>query len=172
MPKKVLFIFLVIFLIFIIPTLHFLDKTYFLCPIDYKRDIIIRRDERGKGDFGALRVGNRRHQGIDLYAQIGTDVRAVRFGRVAEAGFRKRLGNYVELYHQGDLVTIYGHLKRVLVRPGQWVTQGRSIGKTGKTGNANHPKILPHLHFEIRKDSIPIDPLEWLEQNDPALSTN
>ena len=163
MIKKFLFIFLIVFLIFIIATLYFIDKRYFLCPIEYKKDIIIRTDEMGEGHFGARRSGGRRHRGIDLYAQIGTEIRTVSFARVTEVGFHKRLGNYVELRHPGNLVTIYGHLHRILVREGQWVAQGKVIGYVGKTGNANHPKILPHLHFVIMRDNIPIDPLEWLE---------
>jgi murein DD-endopeptidase MepM/ murein hydrolase activator NlpD len=158
-----LFCFLIIFFIFAIFTLYFIDKVYFLCPIDYKQGIIIRRDEAGKGDFAAWRTGRRRHEGIDLYAQIGTEVNSVSFARVAEVGYHKHLGNYVELHHPGNLVTIYGHLLRTLVEPGQLVVQSQIIGYVGKTGNANHPKIKPHLHFEIRKDNIPIDPLEWLE---------
>ena len=161
--KKFLFAFLFAFLIFIIPALYFIDKTYLLCPIEYKKGIIIRRDDIGLGDFAALRAGGRQHKGIDLYAQIGTEVRAARFARVAEAGFHKRLGNYVELHHPGNLVTIYGHLHRILVRSGQWAAQGKIIGYVGKSGNANHPRILPHLHFEIRKDDMAIDPLGWLE---------
>ncbi len=164
MPKRFLFIFLIIFLIFIIFTLYFTDKVYFLCPIEYKKDIIIRSDEKGSGDFGVLRAGGRRHEGIDLYAQIDTEVRAARFGRVAEVGFQKNLGNYIELSHPENLATIYGHLNRILVESGQWVAQGKIIGYVGKSGNAGHPKILPHLHFEIRRDNMPIDPLEWLEQ--------
>lgn len=161
--KKFLFGFLIIFLLFIIPTLHFIDKTYFLCPIKYNKGIVIRYDDRGSGDFGAPRAGRRRHEGIDLYAQTGTEVRAVRFARVAEAEFHKRLGNYVELQHSGDLVTIYGHLNRILVSPGQWIAQGKIIGYVGKTGNADHPGILPHLHFEIRENGIAVNPGGWLE---------
>lgn len=162
MPKRILFVFLIIFLIFIIPALYFIDKTDFLCPIEYKKDIIIRRDDVGSGDFAAPRAGNRWHEGLDLYAPIGMGVRAARFARVAEVGFYPRLGNYIELRHPGNLVTIYGHLQRILVRSGQWVAQGKIIGYVGKTGNANHPRILPHLHFEIRSDDIPINPLRWL----------
>ena len=160
--KKFLFIFLIAFLIFVIITLYFIDKTYFLCPIDYKKGIIIRKDEMGSGDFGASRNNNRRHKGVDLYAQVGTAVRASRFAWVAEAGFHKNLGNYVELYHPGNLVTIYGHLNQILVKSGQWVAQGKIIGYVGKTGNASHAKILPHLHFEIKRDDIPINPQEWV----------
>jgi murein DD-endopeptidase MepM/ murein hydrolase activator NlpD len=164
MLKKSLFAFFLLFLIFITFTLHFIDKDYILSPIKYKTDIIIRKDKMGTGEFGAQRVGERFHEGLDLYAQIGTEVRAVSFGRVREAGFHKRLGNYVELRHPGNLVTIYAHLRSILVELGQWVTQGKVIGYVGKTGNASHPKILPHLHFEIRRDDMPIDPIDWLEK--------
>lgn len=163
MPKKFFLAFLVAFLIFIIPVLYFSDKIYFLCPIEYKKDIIIRKDDLGSGEFAAPRAGGRRHEGLDLYASIGTEVRAARFARVAEIGFHKRLGNYVELSHAGNLVTIYGHLQRILVRPRQWVAQGKIIGYVGKTGNANHPRVLPHVHFEVRREDIPINPQEWLE---------
>lgn len=161
--RKFLFVFLIVFLIFIIFTLYFLDKAYFLCPVKYKGDIIIRRDKLGNGDFGVQRAGGRYHEGIDLYAQIGTEVRAVSFSKVVEARFHKNLGNYVELRHPGDLVSIYGHLQRILVRSNQLVAQGKIIGLVGKTGNANHPDIKPHLHFEIRKDTKPINPQEFLE---------
>ena len=162
--KKSLFIFLISFLIFIVFTLHFIDKVHFICPIEYEKGLIIREDDWGSGYFGALRKGNRRHEGIDLYAQIGTEVRAVRFARVEGAGFHKNLGNYVKLRHPGNLTTTYGHLDRIVVRSGQWVAQNKIIGYVGKTGNANHPGILPHLHFEIRRENIPIDPQEWLER--------
>ena len=161
--KKFLFAFLITFLIFIIIAVYFIDKTYFLCPIEYKKGIIIRRDDIGSGDFAAQRAGDRRHEGIDLYAPVGIEVRAARFARVAEVRFHKRLGNYVELRHSGNLVTIYGHLQRILVGPNQWVAQGKIIGCVGKTGNASHPRILPHLHFEVRRDNIAINPQEWLE---------
>jgi murein DD-endopeptidase MepM/ murein hydrolase activator NlpD len=161
--KRILFVFLIIFLFFIVPTLHFIDKKYFLCPIEYKKYIIIRSDDLGSGEFGAPRAGGRKHEGIDLYAQIGTEVRAVRFGRVVEARYHRNLGNYVELSHPDNLVTIYGHLQEISVKPGQWVAQGEVIGRTGKTGNANHPKIMPHVHFELRKNNLPINPLNWLE---------
>jgi len=163
MPKNLPLIFLIAFLIIIILSLYFVDKIYFLCPIEYKQGIIIRRDDIGSGEFAAPRAGGRRHEGLDLYAPVGTEVRAARFVRVAEIGFHQRLGNYVELSHAGNLVTIYGHLQRILVRPSQWVAQGKIIGYVGKTGNANHPRILPHVHFEIRRDDIPINPQEWLE---------
>ena len=161
--KKALFVLFIVFLIFIIPVIHFLDKTYFLCPIVYKKYIIIRRDNRGLGDFDAPRRGGRRHQGIDLYAKIGAEVKSPRFGRVIEAGFHKALGNYVELHHSENLITVYGHLSQVLVKPYQIIPQGKIIGLVGKTGNADHPGILPHLHFEVRKNNIPINPMDWLE---------
>lgn len=163
MPKKYLLVFLVSFLILIIPALYFIDKAYFLCPIEYEKGIIIRRDSRGDGDFDVQRMGKRRHEGIDLCAQIGAEVRAASFAWVKEAEFHQRLGNYVELRHPGDLTTIYGHLQQVLVKPKRLIPQGKVIGYVGKTGNASHSKILPHLHFEIRRNNTPVNPLEWIE---------
>ena len=156
--KKILFIFLMVFLITIVPVLYFLDKEYFPCPIDYEGDIIIREDSFGKGYFGARRRGGRRHAGIDLYALVGTELKALSFGRVVETGSRKLLGKYVELAHPGNLVSIYGHLSEIAVKSGQWVSQGTIIGYVGKTGNANHPQIQPHVHLETRIDDKPVDP--------------
>ncbi|MBU1871399.1 MAG: M23 family metallopeptidase [Candidatus Omnitrophica bacterium] len=164
MPKRFLLIFLITFLIFIIGALSFIDKAYFLCPIDYKTRIIIRNDKFGNGDFAVRRSGGRRHAGIDLLAPVGREIKAVRLGKVNEARFHKNLGNYVELHHNGGLVTIYGHLSRLLVKEGQWVPQGSVIGLVGKSGNANNSKMEAHLHFELRKDNNSINPLGLLEK--------
>ena len=164
MTRRSLLIFLVIFIISIIFILHFIDKRFFLSPIEYRQGIIIRQDELGEGDFGARRRGGRRHNGIDLFAPVETEVRAVSFSWVTEAEFHKKLGNYVELRHPGNIVTIYGHLSRIRVKSGHWIQQGEIIGYVGKTGNADHPKILPHLHFEIRESGIPVNPLPYLEE--------
>ncbi len=140
-----------------------LDKAAFLCPIDYNGDMIIRSDSRGKGYFAAPRSGRRVHQGIDLYALLNTPVMAARSGRIKSAKFNKGMGNYVVIQHAGDLTTIYGHLAAIYVRDNDFVRQGAVLGTVGKTGNADHPAILPHLHFEVRKDGVPRDPLEYLE---------
>lgn len=157
-------IFLLIFLpIYILINIYFLDRYYFFCPIEYKRDIIIRNDILGKGHFAASRSGNRKHNGIDLLAEIGTPVYASRSGIVIAAAQRKGMGKYVVIKHFSDIATIYGHLSEILVTKNQLVRQGEMIGRVGKTGNANYRNILPHLHFEVRKNKIPQDPLTYLE---------
>jgi len=73
------------------------------------------------------------------------------------------MGNYVVIRHSLNLVSIYGHLSQIFVTKNQFVRQGGIIGSVGKTGNARHPGIQPHLHFEIKKNGIPQDPLEYLK---------
>jgi murein DD-endopeptidase MepM/ murein hydrolase activator NlpD len=161
--KKIL-VFLLIFLpVYLLASLYFLDKSYFICPIEYKSDILIRRDSRGDGFFAAERSGNRLHNGIDLFAEIGTPVMASRSGIVVAAKQSRGMGNYVIIRHPGNIVTIYSHLSRIYVARNNLVRQGEVIGAVGKTGNANYRAILPHLHFEVRRGGIPEDPLQYLE---------
>jgi len=157
--RKILLFLLIILPIYLLVSLYFIDKEYFVCPIDYKRDILIRCDSRGEGFFAASRRGNRFHEGIDLFAQIGSPVRAVRSGRVINANSNKGMGNYVIIRHPDNLITIYGHLSSIDVSQNEFVRQDEIIGRVGKTGNANYPNIQPHLHFEVRKNGIPRDPL-------------
>ncbi len=159
----VLIIILIVLPFYLGVTFYFLDKVYFLCPVHYNGDMVIRCDSRGDGTFAARRNGRRVHNGIDLLSEIGTPVFACRSGRARVAEQKDGMGNYVILYHQGDFNTTYGHLSAVGVRNGVFVRQGEFIGRVGKTGNANHPDIQSHLHFEIRKDGIPQDPMEYLE---------
>jgi murein DD-endopeptidase MepM/ murein hydrolase activator NlpD len=165
--KKVLVFSLAIILIisvylFISP--YFLDRVYFLCPIEYESNIVIRNDTRGDGYFAASRRGRRIHNGIDLLAELYTPVLASRSGRVIAAQSNHGMGNYIKIQHRGNIVTIYGHLSEMFVKRNQFVRQGQIIGSVGKTGNANSPAVLPHLHFEVRKDGVPQDPSEYLEQ--------
>ena len=124
--------------------------------------MVIRNDIRGDGIFGADRSGNRLHQGVDLLAELGTPVYASRKGVVLAAEKNHGMGNYVKIKHGQGIVTLYGHLSRIYVYKNEAVRQSQVIGCVGKTGNANTPGILPHLHFEVRKDGIPSDPLEYL----------
>lgn len=142
---------------------YFLDGVYFFCPIHFNGDMVIRCDSRGDGNFAARRNGRRVHNGIDLLSEIGTQVFACRSGRVRVAEQKDGMGKYIILYHQGNINTTYGHLSTVEVRNGDFVRQGELIGRVGKTGNANHPDMQPHLHFEVRKDGTPQDPMEYLE---------
>lgn len=141
----------------------YLDKEYFLCPIEYRHDLIIRSDVRGEGYFGSSRNGKRTHRGIDLFAEVGTPVLASRSGPAIVAKQNQGMGNYIIINHSQRLSTLYGHLSRVYVTDNQFVRQGQIIGEVGKTGNANYRDIHPHLHFEVKKDEVPQDPLEYLQ---------
>ncbi len=157
-----------VFLLLVLPlgfaaVFWFLDKSYFLCPVEYQRDIVVRCDGRGDGFFGAERSGRRLHEGIDLYAAVGTPVLAARSGKVIAARHTRGMGNFVIIRHWGNITTIYGHLSKIYVSKGRFVRQGDVIGAVGKTGNANYRGIMPHLHFEVRKNGVPQDPLEYLQ---------
>ncbi|MDP3732739.1 MAG: M23 family metallopeptidase [Candidatus Omnitrophota bacterium] len=167
--KKILLFLLFIMPVYLSVSLYFLDKHYFLCPIEYKGDAVIRCDARGEGFFAAKRNGNRLHEGLDLFAEIGTPVKTSRSGRVivSEVITNKEKktgsGNYIVIHHPGNITTVYGHLLAVYVKKNDFVRQGEVIGSVGKTGNANYPDVQPHLHFEVRKDGVAQDPLEYLE---------
>ena len=89
-----------------------------------------------------------------------THARQFEEGRI---GFVKNgMGNYVIINHPGNYSTLYGHLSRCSVKNNQRVRQGSVIGYVGKTGNASHKKIKPHVHFEVRKNGKHIDPLSVL----------
>jgi len=156
-------ILLVVLPLYYILSLYFLDKYYFLCPVEYERQIIIRNDQWGEGHFGARRSGGRKHNGIDLYAEIGAPVFACRSGRVLLAEERPGIGKFVLLEHPYNLRTLYGHLSEISVASNHLVRQGQLIGGVGKTGNADIRAILPHLHLEVRKGGIAQDPMEYLD---------
>ncbi len=126
-------------------------------PVDTE-PLRIRSDAKGKGGFGAPRSGNRRHAGIDLAAPLKSPVRAIRSGRVVTVGRHRGRGRYIDLEHGGHLHSRYAHLSEVRVEEGQRVRQGETIGLVGKTGNARHPAIMPHVHLEVWRDEERIDP--------------
>lgn len=98
------------------------------------------------------------HAGIDLGAPVGTEVYAARDGRVAATGFDKVLGNFVRLDHGNGYETVYGHLNTVLTSLHQEVRSGTLLGRVGSTGMSTGP----HLHFEIRRQGHPQDPVPLL----------
>lgn len=108
--------------------------------------------------FGKRR-GGRRHEGLDISAPAGTPVLAAAAGKVIYANSKLRgYGELVVIRHAGDLVTVYAHNRRLLVREGQRVRGGEVIAEVGKTGRATGF----HLHFEVRKGDRPVDPLGYV----------
>ena len=104
---------------------------------------------------------NRRifHNGIDLDSPHGTPVRAAGDGRVILAQSWSGFGNTVVIQHGGDVTSIYGHLSRFGTSVGRDVREGNVIGYVGCTGLCTGP----HLHFEVREDGAPVNPLKYLQ---------
>jgi murein DD-endopeptidase MepM/ murein hydrolase activator NlpD len=104
---------------------------------------------------------NRRHPhwGLDLASKRGTPILASQGGTVIYTGREFRgYGNMVIIESNGGWATLYAHMDKILVQEGQKISQGEIIGAMGRTGRATGV----HLHFEIRKDRGPIDPLPML----------
>lgn len=97
------------------------------------------------------------HKGVDLRAHY-TNMYASRSGRVSYAGWMSGYGKLIIIKHSGGYETRYAHLNNIYVKVGQNVNQGALIGKTGMTGRVTGP----HLHFEIRKNNNPLDPMKHL----------
>ncbi|MDP3760906.1 MAG: M23 family metallopeptidase [Ramlibacter sp.] len=104
----------------------------------------------------------RAHLGTDYGAVTGTPVRTVGDGVVEFAGEQNGFGNVVIVKHNNTDQTLYAHLSRIDVRPGQGVTQGQKIGAVGATGWATGP----HLHFEFRVNGVHQDPKHIARHSD------
>ena len=97
------------------------------------------------------------HSGIDLAARIGTEIFATGAGVVQEATVVHGYGNMIKINHHFGYQTIYGHLSRILVHKGDVIHRGQLIAYSGNTGNSTGP----HLHYEIRKDNKPVNPVKY-----------
>jgi murein DD-endopeptidase MepM/ murein hydrolase activator NlpD len=98
------------------------------------------------------------HEGIDFTAPIGTEIYATGNGVVAKTEYNGRgYGNNVVINHGFGYSTLYGHMSRFNVRPGQRVNRGDIIGYVGNTGSSTGP----HVHYEVIKGSSKIDPINF-----------
>ncbi len=99
------------------------------------------------------------HGGLDLISQQGEDVGASADGVVKEViHSSKGLGNVVSIDHGDGYLTRYAHLENTRVAKGQKVVRGQKIGQVGMSGNS----FAPHLHYEVFKDTLRLDPLNYL----------
>jgi murein DD-endopeptidase MepM/ murein hydrolase activator NlpD len=102
------------------------------------------------------------HAGIDIGAGYGTPVIAAESGTVVFAGEASGYGTLVLISHGTengkDLATGYAHMSALLVTEGQRITRGQQVGRVGNEGNSTGP----HLHFEVRLDGDPVDPLGYV----------
>ncbi len=112
--------------------------------------------------FGAQvhpRFGTRTFRnGVDIEAGVGSDVAAVYAGHVIYTGWFRGYGNLIILDHGGEYYTLYAHVADIHVREGDEVKQGQRIGTVGDTGSLEGPR----LYFEVRYQSRPQDPEQWL----------
>ena len=109
------------------------------------------------GVFGEVRPGHL-HSGIDIAVPEGTPIRAADSGRVALMGYVGGYGNYTCVQHTASMSTCYGHQSSFATSNGASVSQGQVIGYSGNTGNSTGP----HLHFEVRINGSPVDPMGYL----------
>jgi murein DD-endopeptidase MepM/ murein hydrolase activator NlpD len=100
----------------------------------------------------------RLHAGIDIAAPTGTPIRAAASGTVVIAAWNGGYGNYTCIDHGGGLATCYAHQSSYAVSSGAQVSQGQVIGYVGNTGHS----FGAHLHFEVRINGAPVDPLGYL----------
>jgi murein DD-endopeptidase MepM/ murein hydrolase activator NlpD len=110
------------------------------------------------------------HGGTDFPSEPGTPVDVAGDGVVSFAGRQRGYGNVIYVDHGGGVITLYGHLRRIETKQGATVTAGERIGQVGSTGRATGP----HLHFEVRLDGRPVDPIlamhvAGLERTAPSL---
>ncbi len=97
------------------------------------------------------------HEGMDFSASVGTEVYATGNGTVLSAGrdVQGGYGNEIRIDHGYNYQTVYAHLSRIFVKPGQKILRGQIIGYVGNTGKSTSP----HLHYEVRKNGVPVNPI-------------
>lgn len=128
-----------------VPAQRDIDVTGFVAPV------------RGAltSPYGWRARFGRMHRGVDLSLRVGDSVVSAFDGKVRLVKYDANgYGNYVVVRHDNGLETVYGHLSRALVKPGQRVRAGQLIAKGGNTGRSTGP----HLHFETRFMGLPVNP--------------
>jgi murein DD-endopeptidase MepM/ murein hydrolase activator NlpD len=103
--------------------------------------------------------GTEKHCGIDIAGPLWSPVIGTADGIVSFAGWGNRYGNLVVIDHmKSGIQTIYGHMQKIVVRRGDHIIAGQKIGYIGSTGKSTGP----HLHYEVRKNGIPVNPISYL----------
>ncbi len=108
--------------------------------------------------FSTGEESGEKHAGLDFAVKTGTTVAATASGLVAFAGWDEYLGNLVIIEHGNGYQSLYGHNEKLLVEEGDNVLKGDVIALSGNTGHST----APHLHYEIRKDGVQVDPTPYL----------
>lgn len=124
------------------------------------------------GTYGCVRQGgtncsdgiyNKKHGGIDIYAPENSDLYSISAGKVSYVGYITDLGNCIQVTSSDNSTSIlYAHLNSQSLAVGNDVKIGDKLGLTGKTGNANDPAIVPHVHIQIKINGVATDPQPFL----------
>jgi septal ring factor EnvC (AmiA/AmiB activator) len=119
-------------------------------------------EDHGYLTRGQVRSGgeDEAHPGIDIAVPIGSAVLASGSGTVLRTGTDSEYGHFVLLQHADGFETMYGHLSRAVVALGDTVVAGQVIGQSGNSGRST----APHLHFEIRRNGVSLDPLTIVKE--------
>lgn len=136
-----------------------MEKSNYIWPIQPKYKVA-EHDKYGIRKNHYVLFKERAHSGFDITADIGTEVHPIMSGKVLLAefdgtttegfdAFNDGYGNKVEILNDDGRRVVYGHLREILVKPGDIVTTDTVIGKTGSSGGSR----VPHLHLEIRKSN-------------------
>ena len=120
------------------------------------------RPAGGRFTSGFKQRWGRMHRGIDLAGPFGTPIVAASNGVVVFAGRTGGYGKLVLIRHSGGIVTAYGHMQKITVSVGEQVSAGERIALVGSEGRSTGP----HLHFEVRQNGVPINPLPFLTSRD------
>ncbi len=102
------------------------------------------------------------HPGIDLAGPLGSKIYSTSPGKVIAASHRPAYGNMVDIDHGFGIVTRYAHMSKILVKEGDMVRKGQQIGVEGSTGRSTGP----HLHYEVRINDRPVNPVKFLHAGD------
>jgi len=108
-----------------------------------------------RSPFGRRRVF---HSGLDIRAPRGRGIVSAGEGRVVYAGWMSGYGKTVVISHAGGITTLYGHCSSLMVGSGSYIRRGQLIARVGSTGRSTGN----HLHFEVRRNSTPMNPLRFL----------
>ena len=126
-----------------------------------KNQVVKQDDKKNTGTGGPVRAAGRfgllMHHGVDFAAETGTPIHAAAAGTVTGARPNGGYGNWIQIQHEGEIETVYGHMSAFApgIVEGVWVEQGQLIGFVGSTGRSTGP----HLHFELHQNDKPTDPI-------------